>query len=67
MSFENCGKNLFCSYKFGRKIQRIKSLSELSQFMDISMLPIPKEVRDYSLSCTSELCYTLLHFLSLRH
>jgi len=35
------------SYKFGRKIQRIKSLSELSQFMDISMLPIPKEVKDY--------------------
>ena len=32
------------SAKFGRKIQYVNQLSELSQFMNLDRLPIPKEV-----------------------
>jgi len=35
------------SAKFGRKIQYVNHLSELSQHMNINSLPIPKPVRDY--------------------
>jgi len=35
------------SAKFGQKIQYVKQLSELSQFMNLDRLPIPKEVIDY--------------------
>jgi len=38
---------IYCSAKFDRKIQYVNHLSELSQHMNISSLPIPKPVRDY--------------------
>jgi len=38
------------SAKFGRKIQYVTHLSELSQHMDLDRLPIPKQVVDYDRS-----------------
>jgi len=35
------------SAKFGQKIQYVKQLSDLSQFMDLDRLPVPKAVIDY--------------------
>jgi len=35
------------SVKFGQKIQYVKQLSDLSQFMNLDRLPIPKEVIDH--------------------
>jgi len=40
------------SVKFGRKIQYVNQLSELSQFMDLERIPIPKSVRDHDLKLT---------------
>jgi hypothetical protein len=38
---------LTCSAKFGRKVQYVNQLRELSLHMDLERLPIPKEVIEY--------------------
>lgn len=38
-------KQCVFSAKFGRKIQYVNHLSELSQHMNINTLPIPKQVK----------------------
>lgn len=40
------------SVKFGRKIQYVNQLSELSQFMDLDRLPIPKSVTEHDRKLT---------------
>jgi len=40
------------SVKFGRKIQYVNQLSELSQFMDLERLPVPKSVIDHDRKLT---------------
>ena len=37
-------KFTYFSVKFGQKIQYVKQLSDLSQFMNLDRLPIPTEV-----------------------